>query len=78
MLLETLKQDLVISKQASNMSGYKIVSFSPKTFELFKVELKKAIKDSKEFLTFQNDEYLVSYAKHLVEYLQPKFDKLKH
>lgn len=59
------------------MSSYKLVSFSLKTFNLFKEELKKAVKENKEFFTFQNDEYLVSYAKYLVEYLQPKFDKMK-
>lgn len=60
------------------MSSYKIVSFSPKTFEEFKQVVKKASKKNEEFVTFKNDEYHVKYASYLIEYLQPKFDKLKH
>jgi hypothetical protein len=60
------------------MSSYKIASFSPKTFEEFKQVVKEAFKNNEEFITFKNDEYHVKYACYLVEYLQPKFDKLKH
>jgi hypothetical protein len=48
----------------------KTVSFSQDDLIQFKKLYEQAIRDEKEIIIFKGDEYLTSYAKYLIEYLE--------
>ena len=51
----------------------KLVSFDEQTLELFKSSYNQAIALKQESFLFNGDEYIVGYAKYLIEYLNLQF-----
>lgn len=45
------------------------VNFDKPTFKRFKETYQKAIDSKKDTFTFENHEYLVGYAKYVIEYI---------
>ena len=59
------------------MSNSKTISFDINDFKKFKDAYNEAKIDHKESFKFKRELYLVSYAKYLIEFLEPKFNSLK-
>lgn len=53
------------------------IEFTAEKFKAFKKAYDKAITDKKDQFEFEGHEVLVSYAKYVIQYLTPKFDKKK-
>ena len=51
----------------------KEITFTATKFKKLKTIYNKAVKEQKESFTFEGDEWLTQYAKHVIEYLTPKF-----
>lgn len=51
------------------------INFDEDKFRRFKSAYKKALDDKKDSFIFEGGEWLVSYAKYVIEYLTPKFKK---
>ncbi len=66
-LMNTLMMATVTSKKA------KQVSFDKHDFIAFKSYYYDASIHNKETFTFQGNDYLVDYAKYLIQYLEPQF-----
>jgi hypothetical protein len=49
------------------------IQFTQEKFTALKRVYTKAVKEGKDSFTFEGGEYLVSYAKYLIEYLSSKF-----
>ncbi len=56
----------------------KMISFDKRKLKELKNLYNKAIKENKESFTYNGDEYLTSYAKYLIEYLETVFNKNKN
>jgi hypothetical protein len=54
------------------MSG--TISFNLETYQSFKKEYQNAVNGNKTQFKFQNNDFLTSYAKYLLEYLKCKFE----
>lgn len=57
----------------SDITKDPFITVSKKSFEQLKELYKKATGDNKNSFLFQEKEFLTSYAKYLIEYLEPKF-----
>ena len=51
----------------------KKLSWTKETFLKFKKDYEIALKENHESFFFEGNEFLVSYAKYLIEYLEPQF-----
>lgn len=51
----------------------KMINFDRQKLKELKNLYNKAVKDNKESFTYNGDEYLTSYAKYVIEYLETKF-----
>lgn len=51
--------------------SHRVVNFTPNKLKSFKKVLSAAEAKSQESFKFEGNEYLVSYAKYIVEYLTP-------
>lgn len=51
------------------------INFTKGTFSRFKKEYKKAVEEKKDTFIFDGNEFLVAYAKYVIEYLEMKFGK---
>jgi len=51
----------------------KQVEFNAENFKAFRKRYNEAIRDSENSFMFEGNEYLTSYAKYVIEYLEPKF-----
>ena len=52
------------------MTDRKMVTFDRPKLEALKLAYREALKAEKESFWFENREYLVAYAKYLIEYLE--------
>jgi hypothetical protein len=52
-----------------------MVEFNAESFKKFKQVYAGALLNNDTKFVFEGNEYLVSYAKYLIEYLEPKFKK---
>lgn len=55
----------------------KMINFDFNKLKDLKRHYKKAVEDNKESFIFNGDEYLTSYAKYVIEYLESRFKKTK-
>ena len=51
----------------------KQVEFNAESFKKFRARYNEAIEKKEIQFTFEGNEYLTSYAKYVIEYLEPKF-----
>jgi|APGre2960657373_1045057.scaffolds.fasta_scaffold234715_1 hypothetical protein len=51
------------------------ISFNQESFKNFNTEYNFAVENKVEIFTFEGHEFLTSYAKYMLEYLRPKFEK---
>lgn len=51
------------------------INFTVTKFENFKAQYQEACKKRKSSFIFEENEYLVGYAKYLIEYLNSKFQE---
>lgn len=51
----------------------KMVEFTPSKLRKFKTAYNKAVQSNQETFKWQGDEYVVGYAKYLIEYLEQQF-----
>ena len=51
------------------------MNFNLQTYNRFKTEYQRAVKENKEQFTFDGHSFLTQYAKYLLQYLKPKFEK---
>jgi hypothetical protein len=51
------------------------VNFDYAMLQRFKRAFKKATKESKEVFIFEGNEFVIGYAKYLIEYLEEQFKK---
>ena len=49
------------------------ISWTKPMLKAFKIAYDKAIKEKLESFYFENNEYFTSYAKYIIEYLEPQF-----
>lgn len=56
------------------MSYGSIINWTPDTLARFKRAYAKALKDDVPTFTFEGNEFVVGYAKYLIEYLEGKFN----
>jgi hypothetical protein len=49
--------------------------FTKQVYQEFKMAYVKALNDNKDQFSFQGHDFLTSYAKYLLMYLKPKFEK---
>lgn len=54
------------------MDEYKMVQFTKADFESFKLMYEASVKKKLESFSFAGNEYLTSYAKYLIEYLESR------
>lgn len=47
------------------------------SFQAFRRVYNKAVKDNKSEFMYSGYEFLTSYAKYVIEYVEPKFKKIK-
>lgn len=59
------------------MQEQNMVSFNLEGFKRFKKRYDEACEYHEESFMFEDNEYLTDYAKYVIQYLQPKFDKQK-
>lgn len=52
-----------------------MVEFNAESFKKFRARYNTAIEKSENSFVFEGNEYLTSYAKYVIEYLEPKFKK---
>ena len=52
----------------------KMINFDRQKLKELKTLYNKAVKESKESFTYNGDEYLTSYAKYMIEYLDSQFN----
>lgn len=57
------------------MSGQKQIEFTPEKAEQLRKAYNKAVEEKKDSFVFQGDEFVTSYAKYLLEYLDMQFGK---
>lgn len=53
------------------------VAFDRRTLELFRAAYNRAVKNRHDEFTFQDQQFVVGYAKYLLLYLDNQFDKIK-
>lgn len=53
--------------------AYEFISFDLAAYRRFRRVYEKAVKEEKTEFEFEGREYLVSYAKYLLEYLETKY-----
>lgn len=53
------------------------ISFTYASFEQFKEVYRRAVDYKDNSFVFDDREFLTDYAKYVIQYLQPKFDRLK-
>ena len=51
------------------------MNFNLQTYIRFKSEYQKAVKGNQKQFTFEGHEFLTEYAKYLLQYLKPRFEK---
>lgn len=51
------------------------IEFTPAKFKAFKEAYTAAEKEGKKTFSFDNKAFVTNYAKYLIEYLAPKFNK---
>lgn len=51
------------------------INFTKLKYEKLKLDYQRALKNKKEIIYIDNTPTLVHYAKYLLEYLKPKFEK---
>ena len=52
-----------------------MISFTEADLAEFKSAYNTAVKDNQDSFIFENHEYVVGYAKYLIEYLNSKFEQ---
>lgn len=62
-----------LAMEWAKMTGVKMVSFSERDLRQFKVVYARAVKNGLTQFEYGGNEYLVSYAKYLIEYLEGQF-----
>ena len=50
-----------------------MINFDKQKLKELKSLYNKAVKESKDWFTYNGDEYLTTYAKYVIEYLEGKF-----
>lgn len=55
----------------------KMINFDRQKLKELKNLYNKAVKGNKESFTYNGDEYLTSYAKYVIEYLETRFNETK-
>lgn len=53
------------------------VSFTYASFQTFKEVYRRAVEYHDNSFVYEDKEWLTDYAKYVIQYLQPKFDRLK-
>lgn len=53
----------------------KFVNFTTSKFKLFRDAYEQALVNGQERFRFEGDEYVMDYAKYLIEYLSEKFEE---
>lgn len=51
----------------------KVIEWTPAMLKRFKVAYKKACENKQDTFVFNNNEFVTSYAKYLIEYLETRF-----
>lgn len=67
----------ILMKRKMMVDRDNMVAFRPETRDALRVAYNQAVKDGKELFVFQGDEYLVAYAKYLLEFLDNEFAKIE-
>lgn len=55
----------------------KMINFDRQKLRELKTLYNKAVKENKESFMYNGDEYLTSYAKYVIEYLETRFNETK-
>lgn len=50
------------------------ITFDEKTFKSFKQKYNKAVENKQEIFIFDNHEFLTSYAKYVIEYINSRLN----